>query len=271
MWNCKNCSSENEDNFDICWSCGSDKLGVKSIDTIQEEVFKKNKTEASRLLDEKAQSNLKENKSLVIALSIILFVGFFMPWIKLFIGISAWDIIFGDVGKYIDTPVKYLGLVIPISGVCIFYGAALNNGNYPVAKSFLFSSSLFTLVIFAIIIYNKISAGGGVVRSNSDELIQLFSLGFWLTLVASIFLCIIGLSTNSTSSINESEHSSVDTVREESIVVGESNFFEQDPRMQSDQFTIIDQLERIQKMKSEGLLSDEDYLKMKDKIIASIN
>ena len=35
MWKCKNCKEDNENSFDICWSCGADKKGSlnKDFDT----------------------------------------------------------------------------------------------------------------------------------------------------------------------------------------------------------------------------------------------
>lgn len=267
MWTCKNCQSENEDNFDICWSCGSDKSGVKSNNTFQEDVFVKNKVEALRLADEKKEANLKDNKAIIITLAAILLAAFFMPWVKLFVSISAWDIIFGDVARYVDTPVKYLGLLIPVSAAIILYGSAMNDGNYPVVKGFLFSLSLITLVIFGIIIYNKISDGGGIFRPSGEDVVKVFNLGFWLTLGASILLCIIGLSANNAKDMD----SSISTPAKEQLTVNESGYYEPAASLPSNQAAIIEQLERIQKMKNDGLLSEEEYQKMKNKIIASID
>ena len=38
MWNCKNCSEEVEDNFDICWNCNFDKNGIK-VDSSPDEIL----------------------------------------------------------------------------------------------------------------------------------------------------------------------------------------------------------------------------------------
>jgi len=40
----------------------------------------------------------QDNKVIVIALSIVLLSGFFMPWVKIFISLSAWDMVFGTAG-----------------------------------------------------------------------------------------------------------------------------------------------------------------------------
>ena len=44
MWKCNNCREDNEDNFDMCWSCGADKKGAlnKDFDTsesVQESTY----------------------------------------------------------------------------------------------------------------------------------------------------------------------------------------------------------------------------------------
>lgn len=133
------------------------------------------------------------NKSFVVIVAAVLVAAFFMPWIKFFVGISAWDMIFGDVGKFIDTGFKYLALLIPIAGALIIYGAAFNNENYPLQKRLLFAIPILTLAIIILTLATKISGSGGRRGSDLAEMMEeglfkVLGIGFWLTLIASIIL-----------------------------------------------------------------------------------
>lgn len=129
------------------------------------------------------------NKSIIITLAAVLVAAFFMPWLKFFVSLSAWDMIFGQVGQYVDTSFKYLALLIPIAGAMIIYGAAFNDENYPITKGFLFRLPILTLIVITIAIAAKIGEGGGRVRSSGlENLTKVFGIGFWLTLIASIIL-----------------------------------------------------------------------------------
>lgn len=129
------------------------------------------------------------NKSVIITLSAILVAAFFMPWVKFFVSLSAWDMLFGEAGRYIDTGFKYIAILIPIAGAIIIYGAAFNNENYPIAKGLLFRLPIITLVILIIAIISKIGDTGGRFRSSDlENITKIFGIGFWLTLVASIIL-----------------------------------------------------------------------------------
>ena len=129
------------------------------------------------------------NKSIIIIVAAVLVAAFFMPWIKYFVSLSGWDMIFGEAGQYIDTGFKYLALLIPIAGILIIYGAAFNNENYPVPKRLLFALPILTLVIIILTIVVKINESGGRLRSSDlDNIMQVLGIGFWLTLIASIIL-----------------------------------------------------------------------------------
>jgi len=129
------------------------------------------------------------NKSVIITLAAVLVAAFFMPWVKFFVSLSAWDMLFGEAGRYIDTGFKYIAILIPIAGAIIIYGAAFNNENYPIAKGLLFRLPLITLVVLIIAIVSKIGDTGGRFRSSDlENITNIFGIGFWLTLVASIIL-----------------------------------------------------------------------------------
>ena len=99
--------------------------------------------------------------------------------------------VFGGVGDEIDSPVRYLAIIIPVSSLMIIYSAAFNNEKYPISKKILFALPLITLVIIGIIIISKIGEngnGGEIGNSDLSELIKAFGIGFWLTLISSIIL-----------------------------------------------------------------------------------
>ena len=103
--------------------------------------------------------------------------------------------VFGDVGDMIDSPVRYLAIIIPVSSLIIIYSAAFNNEKYPISKKLLFALPLITLVIIGIIIISKIGEsgnGGEIGNSDFGELIKSFGIGFWLTLISSIILPFTG-------------------------------------------------------------------------------
>jgi hypothetical protein len=45
MWKCKKCKEDVEDQFDVCWNCGSDKMGNVALDTEEQKTLKEIKTE----------------------------------------------------------------------------------------------------------------------------------------------------------------------------------------------------------------------------------
>ncbi len=126
---------------------------------------------------------------LIIIAAFFLIFGFFMPWLTLFTSISAWDIVFGQVGKFIDTSFLYMVLIIPISGILIIYGAAFTNKKYILPSVVLFNLPIATLVIMAIVLLEKLSGSGGAFNNSVFEsIIKYFGAGFWLTLFGSIGL-----------------------------------------------------------------------------------
>jgi len=50
----------------------------------------------------------KNNKALIITIAVILVVAFFMPWIKFFVSVSPWDILFGDADRALNIDFKSL-------------------------------------------------------------------------------------------------------------------------------------------------------------------
>jgi len=52
MWICKNCKEEVEDNFDVCWNCGSERSGETSTEPTKE-VYQNNKEEIQKIIQNK--------------------------------------------------------------------------------------------------------------------------------------------------------------------------------------------------------------------------
>ena len=134
------------------------------------------------------QNNSNGNKSVIIVAGAILVVAFFMPWITAIVSLNAWDMVFGTVGDVIGSSFRYIAVFIPISGVLIIYGAAFNNGNYPVAKPLLFLVPILTFIVILVVISNKVGSSGGGSVTDLGNLTKAFGIGFWLTLICSIIL-----------------------------------------------------------------------------------
>jgi hypothetical protein len=130
-----------------------------------------------------------KNKTIIITMGAVLVTAFFMPWFSGFPGVSAWDIVFGDVGRLLDTSFRFVFLIIPIAGLLIIYGAAFNNGSYSLSKRLVFLLPIVTLIV--IIIAFGVTMGvddGRMSGSEIENTIKLLGFGFWLTLTASITL-----------------------------------------------------------------------------------
>jgi len=72
-------------------------------------------------------------KNLVIFLSVVLIASFFMSWINfLGLGISAWDLVFGNVGKMINSPLRFIVVLIPLSALGIVSFAVSNDEKHSI-------------------------------------------------------------------------------------------------------------------------------------------
>lgn len=132
------------------------------------------------------QSN---TKGIVVTIAAILVIAFFLPWITLFIGISAWDIVFGGIGQYANTPFKYLSILIPVSGALIVYGAAFNGERYALPKGLLFLLPLLTLIALTLALVIRTNEYTRDMRmSDLNTITSVLGIGFWLTVIASIIL-----------------------------------------------------------------------------------
>jgi len=186
-----------------------------------------------------------------------------MPWIN-FVSVSGWDFVFGSVGNIIDTKFKFVVVLIPLSSIIIIWGTVYNKGKYPVGKRFLFSIPLLAIIAGGALTSGLISGKDEFNSKNSGEGLEIIGIGLWLTLISSIILCFEGITTFfSGSSIEKSEKSQIqpkEPSQPESIQPPKTN-----------QSIILEQLEKLQNMKRDGLISEEEYQKMKNKIINSFD
>ena len=149
------------------------------------------------------QSNYK---TIIIIVATILFFGFFMPWFKFLLSISAWDIIFGRTSEYINSKIKYVILLIPATGLMIIFCAVFNNNNYPIPKRILFSLPLLIFIGIALdIVFEIDKSKRGFHNFGFENFLKIFGIGFWLTLITSAILPFL-VSLHSKHQINPQNH-----------------------------------------------------------------
>jgi len=90
----------------------------------------------------------------------------------------------------INSPIRYIVAIIPIASILIIYSATQNE--HPSSKSFIYCLPLIVLIIIGILICYKI--GGDNVKNFNSEILRVFGIGFWLTLISSLILTIFGVS-----------------------------------------------------------------------------
>lgn len=123
-----------------------------------------------------------DKKLVTIILAIALIACFFLAWFSFFgITISAYDMIFSRGGNDWQ---RYLLLIIPASGVLLFFGA-INNGSYMLGRGLLSWLPLLTL-IYVLIIRPVVDGSpfGDVVKALGKG----YGVGLWIALVASLVL-----------------------------------------------------------------------------------
>ena len=119
-----------------------------------------------------------DRKTFTIVLAVILIGCFFLPYVS-YMGrsVSAFDIMKAPGGDW----QKYIGLLIPISGLLLLVGA-LNNENYPLGRNLLCWVPLLTVIYILVIepvLINKASIG---------DVFKITGVGLWITLAASLVL-----------------------------------------------------------------------------------
>lgn len=86
-----------------------------------------------------------------IILSSLLIVGFFLPWIKVFVSVSAWDVIFGDVSKAVDIGSKYFLVLLPLLGIYNIIVVSVPNDSDPTFNKIVRTLPIIILGLFIFI------------------------------------------------------------------------------------------------------------------------
>jgi|GEM_PF-5781951 len=129
------------------------------------------------------------NKGFIIAIASLLVVAFFLPWLKFYIELSAWSMVFGETAKYVNSSLKYVALLIPIAAGVIIFNAGFNNETYPIPASVLFRIPLFTILFIFIFVIIKINElGARLTVSDINTLTRFLGVGFWLTFIGAAIL-----------------------------------------------------------------------------------
>jgi hypothetical protein len=120
-----------------------------------------------------------DRKTLTIVLSVILIVGFFLPYIgKAPFAFSAYDMVFNDRSGDWE---KYLWLLVPIPALFLLIGA-LNNDRYFISRGLLVWLPLLTLIYIPVRMMS-------ISDSNDFKtLVKIMGYGYWISLAAALFL-----------------------------------------------------------------------------------
>jgi hypothetical protein len=130
------------------------------------------------------------NKKIVTIIFALCLIGFFfLPYFSLgpFGTISGFDIVTGPGGNSGDVEtmiMKYIFILIPLSGIMLLIGA-VNNGNYFLGRGLWALLPLLTLIYF---IVRSLMGRPGQNSPEISELIKTFGYGFWATLGVSLAL-----------------------------------------------------------------------------------
>jgi len=129
MWKCKACKEENENSFDMCWSCGTDKKGSlnKDFDTsesAQESVYKKDSLNKDFDTNESVQASVYNKEGVLesqknyeaagVIANLVVAIG----WIALAVGVVTAFIVILDNSRNVNQLLAVLpSLVISMSGL----------------------------------------------------------------------------------------------------------------------------------------------------------
>ncbi len=129
-----------------------------------------------------------DKKMLTTILGVALIGCFFLPYLKIFgTGISGFDIVTAK-GNGKEILMKYIWVLIPLSGLMLVIGA-LNNGNYPGGRVLWCWLPLLTC-IFVIVKLFMDSKGEGGRSIGVGDLFKVFGIGFWISMAASLVLAL---------------------------------------------------------------------------------
>lgn len=119
--------------------------------------------------------------------AILLLVGFFTPWISMFISISAFDIVFGMAGRDAGAE-RYVFLIFPIVAIIFLIHVFAKKMDAGLVNVLKFAPFLLVLIYVGRIIY-YVNKAGEYRSGDFSQLIQMFGIGIWCTLIGAIVLC----------------------------------------------------------------------------------
>ncbi|GAB1453453.1 hypothetical protein MASR2M47_35090 [Draconibacterium sp.] len=111
MWKCKKCKEEVEDQFDVCWNCGSDRYGNVALDKEEQTTLKEIKTEIA----------LENSRSKYPALRTIAGLYSLFAWIAGVIAVitAIYFLIQGESGLFFAIPILVIGVLIVLGVLAI--------------------------------------------------------------------------------------------------------------------------------------------------------
>lgn len=111
MWECKKCKEDIEDQFDVCWNCGCDKMGNVALDREEQTKLKEIKTDIA----------LENSRSKYPALRTI--AGFYtlFAWIVGVVSVFAAIYFFtkGETGLVLAIPILVIGALIVLGVLAV--------------------------------------------------------------------------------------------------------------------------------------------------------
>ena len=203
MMNCPNCGTQASDEAHFCTKCGH-KFEVPVQTSLGENPAEENlvPTMTKTVEDETPSSNTINagtinnvnlgNKAGLIG-AIMVLIGFFMPWIDLgFFSLSGFDAVFNKMGQDLEGG-RFLLLILPVSAGIFLFKLFTSKGDRSLIHILKIIPLIF-IIISALYLISKINGGrhgnyeddsrGG----SSADILKIFGLGFWFTLIGAIIM-----------------------------------------------------------------------------------
>jgi len=119
-------------------------------------------------------------------------IGFVIPWLNMLGVLSGWNMVFGGAGPPIESPLRFMLLIIPASAAIIL-GSVLGNLPYLLPRKLLFMLPFLTLVVA---FFCALSTADNYLHALAGiGALCLFLLpGFWLMAVGAVALLFLNYS-----------------------------------------------------------------------------
>ncbi len=123
--------------------------------------------------------------------AVILIGSFFLPYLKFGAAgsSSGFDLVTasGGRGEWQDMLMKYIWILIPLSGILLLIGA-MNNENYIFGRGLWTWLPLLTVIFVIVKLYLDAKNMNGGRSVSVSDLVKVFGIGFWIATVASLLL-----------------------------------------------------------------------------------